>query len=171
MNKVHRFVFGAAVLSLSALLTIPFAISTHAQGPADGSGGFARRPGTHRMFGAGAPLISIALRHKTELALTEDQIATLEKIRAEHRDQTTPIREQLRTVESEIVSLLNETPANLIQIKTKLEESEKLRSALRYLRVEALENGKSVLTDAQREQLKGLADSFRGFRKPHGQTS
>jgi len=171
MNKVQTFVFGAAVLSLSALLALPFPMSTYAEGRADGSGGYARRPGMHGMFGAGAPLIGIALRHKTELALSADQVATLEKIRAHHRDQTTPIREQLRSVEGEITSLAEETPANLIQIKLKIEEAEKLRSALRYLRVEALENGKSVLTATQRDQLKGLTASPRGFRKPRGQTS
>lgn len=171
MSKTQSFVFGAAALSLSALLALPFPMSAYAEAPGDGSGGFIRRPGTHAMFGAGAPLISIALRHKTELALSADQVATLEKIRDHHRDQTTPIREQLRAVEGEITSLTEETPANLIQIKLKIEEAEKLRSALRYQRVEALENGKSVLTATQRDQLKGLTDSPRSFRKPRGQTS
>ena len=171
MKKIQNFVLTAAVLSLSALLTFIFPMWTHAQDRADSSGGFARRPGMHFMFGGGAPLIGAALRHKTELALTQDQIATLEKVRADHRDQTTPIREQLRAVEGEIRSLTEETPANLIQIKTKIGEAEKLRSALRYLSVEALENGKSVLTAAQRDQLKGLTDSLRGSRKPRGQTS
>ena len=171
MNKIQSFVFGAVVLSLSALVALPFPVSTHAQDAADGGRGFARRPGMHGMLGSSGPLIGIALRHKTELALTADQIATLEKVRADHRDRTTPIREQLRAVEGEIKALLEETPANLIQIKVKIEEAERLRSALRYLHVEALENGRSVLTAAQRDQLKGLTESLRGFRKPRGQTS
>ena len=47
-----------------------------------------------------------------------------------------------------------------------------LQSQLRYLRVEALENGKSLLTAQQRDQLKNLASSRHpGFRKPQGQSS
>jgi Spy/CpxP family protein refolding chaperone len=60
----------------------------------------------------------------------------------------------------------------LIDARVKIEQSEKLRSELRYLRVEALENGKSLLTAQQRDQLKTLAGSgTRGFRKPQGQQS
>ena len=52
--------------------------------------------------------------------------------------------------------MAQQSPANLIQIKTKIQESEKYRSELRYLRIEALENGKSVLTAEQQDQLKTL---------------
>ena len=126
----------------------------------------------HWMSGTEAPWISIALRHKSELNLNPDQVARLETIRTHHRDQTTPIQEQLRTTEGEIAALLQETPANLIQAKLKIEQAEKLRSQLRYLRVEALENGKSLLTAQQRDQLKNLVSSRHpGFRKPQGQSS
>jgi len=126
----------------------------------------------HRMFGAEAPLISIALKHQTELNLTGDQVATLEKIRTQYQSQTTPIVEQLRSVEGEIRSLLQQSPANLVQVKLKIEEAEKLRSDLRYLRIEALENGKSVLTTAQQDQLKSLFASMRqNFHRSHGQAS
>ncbi len=131
-------------------------------------GNFAHRHGMHRRFGAEAPLISIALRHRTELDLTADQVATLEEIRARHRDQTTPTREQLRTIEAQIRSLLHESPANLLEIRQKIEEGEKLRAELRYLRIEALENGRSVLTQHQRDQLRGFIASRRGFHRPQG---
>jgi Spy/CpxP family protein refolding chaperone len=104
--------------------------------------------------------------------LNSDQVANLEKIRTLYRDQSTPIEEQLRATESEINGALQETPANLIQAKLKIEQAEKLRSQLRYLRVEALENGKSVLTAQQRDQLKNLVSSRHpGFKKPQGQPS
>jgi len=119
------------------------------------------------MFGAEAPLISIALKHQTELNLTGDQVATLEKIRTQYQSQTTPIVEQLRSVEGEIRSLLQQSPANLVQVKLKIEGAEKLRSDLRYL-----ENGKSVLTTAQQDQLKSLFASMRqNFHRSHGQAS
>ncbi|TMB73329.1 MAG: hypothetical protein E6J54_07160 [Deltaproteobacteria bacterium] len=117
-------------------------------------------------------MISIALKHQTELNLTGDQVATLEKIRTQYQSQTTPIVEQLRSVEGEIRSLLQQSPANLVQVKLKIEEAEKLRSDLRYLRIEALENGKSVLTAAQQDQLKSLFASMRqNFQRSHGQAS
>ena len=88
------------------------------------------------------------------------------------RDQSTPIQEQLRTTENELTGVLQETPANLIQAKLKIEQAEKLRSQLRYLRAEALENGKSVLTAQQRDQLKTLfAAGHPGSKKPQGQAS
>ena len=125
-----------------------------------------------RMLGVEAPWISIALRHQKELSLNPDQVAHLEKIRTLFRDQSTPIQEQLRTTENELTGVLQETPANLIQAKLKIEQAEKLRSQLRYLRAEALENGKSVLTAQQRDQLKTLfAAGHPGFRKPQGQAS
>ncbi|HET8563996.1 MAG TPA: Spy/CpxP family protein refolding chaperone [Candidatus Binatia bacterium] len=129
-------------------------------------------PRMHRGFGAEAPWISIALRHRTELSLTEDQVATLEKARTHYQNQSAPVREQLLSVEKEIAGLLQETPANLIQVRLKIEQAEKLRSELRYLRVEALENGKSVLTPQQRDQLKNLvASRLRTFRQRQGQPS
>jgi Spy/CpxP family protein refolding chaperone len=54
---------------------------------------------------------------------------------------------------------MEQSPANLIQIKAKIQEGEKYRSELRYLRVEALENGKTVLTSQQQDQLKTLVRS------------
>jgi Spy/CpxP family protein refolding chaperone len=124
------------------------------------------------MLGVEAPWISIALRHQKELSLNPDQVINLEKIRTLYRDQSAPIQEQLRATESEITGVLQETPANLIQAKLKIEQAEKLRSQLRYLRAEALENGKSILTAQQRDQLKNLVSSRHpGFKKPQGQPS
>jgi Spy/CpxP family protein refolding chaperone len=126
----------------------------------------------HRMLGVEAPWITIALRHQKELSLNPDQVTNLEKIRTLYRDQSAPIQEQLRVTESEITGVLQETPANLIQAKLKIEQAEKLRSQLRYLRAEALENGKSMLTAQQRDQLKNLVSSRHpGFKKPQGQPS
>lgn len=163
-------IFGTAALALSMITTTSLTMPAYGQaGTGEPGGG---RPRMQRMLGAEAPWISIALRHQKELSLSSDQVAKLEKIRTLYRDQSTPILEQLRATESEITGVLQETPANLIQAKLKIEQSEKLRSQLRYLRAEALENGKSVLTAPQRDQLKNLASSRdRGFRKPQGQPS
>ena len=168
MKKFHAFVVGGAIMTMAAMaaLSTPMA----AEGPAAGKGRFSQGPGMHRMMGGGAPLISIALKHQAELNLSPEQIANLEKIKTHFQDQTTPISQQLVGLEREIASLLQQTPANLVQVKMKIEQTEKLRSELRYLRVEALENGKSVLSAQQRDQLKTLLSSMhRGFRRQPSQ--
>jgi Spy/CpxP family protein refolding chaperone len=170
MRKLQVFIVGGAALALSITSTI--SLPTAANGQAGTGEPGAGRPRMHRMLGVEAPWISIALRHQKELSLNPDQVANLEKIRTLYRDQSAPIQEQLRATESEISGVLQETPANLIQAKLKIEQAEKLRSQLRYLRAEALENGKSMLTAQQRDQLKSLvASRGPGFKKPQGQPS
>lgn len=169
MRKYYA-IFGSAALALSMISTTSLTLPAYGQaGTGEPGGG---RPGMHRMLGAEAPWISIALRHQKELSLSSDQVANLEKIRTLFREQSTPVQEQLRATEGEITGVLQETPANLIQAKLKIEQAEKLRSELRYLRAEALENGKSVLTAQQRDQLKSLVSARHpGFKKPQGQAS
>ena len=173
MKNIQPPLFAGAVLALSIISTALLPAFGFAQNPAGDPDASGKRPRMHRMAATEAPWISIALRHKSELNLSADQVANLEKVRAHYRDQTAPIQEELRTTEREIAALLQETPANLIQAKLKIEQAEKLRAQLRYVRVEALENGKSLLTTQQRDQLKNLASSRRpgGFRKPQGQSS
>ena len=170
MKNVRRFLLGSAVLGLSIIPATFVPVTVYGQAGAEGRG--FNKPRMHRMFGVEAPWISIALRHQSELNLTPDQVATLEKIRTLYRDQSSPIQEQLRAIEGELAASLQETPANLIQAKLKIEQAEKLRSQLRYLRVESLENGRSVLTTQQRDQLKNLASSRRhNSKKSPGQPS
>jgi Spy/CpxP family protein refolding chaperone len=116
----------------------------------------------HEMFGGGAPIISLALKHQGELKLSPDQVANLEKTRTHYQDQTSALQQQFKTLESEIFKLSQETPADLMQIKGKIQESEQLRAELRYQRIEALENGKSILTPEQRDQLKSLIAARHG---------
>ena len=174
MNKrVQTFLLGTTVLALSAVSLVFSPLTTNANAQATGQGTFTRRPGMHHRFGEGAPLISLALRHKTELNLSANQVANLEKIRSNYQAQIAPLVQQVRTIDTDIATLHQQTPANLIQIKAKIQQAEPLRSELRYLRLEALENGKSVLSTQQQDQLKNLLASMRqNFRKPQqGQAS
>jgi len=170
MNKFRRFVLASSVFALSSLTlaNISMAASSDTNPPA--KPGFARgRTGPGFM---GAPLITIALNHKSELNLTTDQVTKLEDIRSHYQSQVTPAQQQLSGIEKEIASIMQQTPANLIQIKTKLQDAEKYRTELRYLRIEALENGRSVLNDQQKERLKTLVRSHRGHsRAPQSQPS
>ena len=169
MKKVRSFIVGTAILTVATGAVVSSPSATFAQNETKERGSFARKPAPHRMFG-GAPLISIALKHRTELNLSNEQVASLEKVRTHYQNQTAPVQQQLRAVESEIAELRQQSPANLIQMKLKIEQAEKLRSELRYLREEALQNGRSILTAQQQDQLKTLVGSNRrGFHKPQRQ--
>ena len=165
MNRIGKLTLTGAALGVAALLAahVPPA-SSQDGGPAGKKG-----PGRMaRMHGgiAEAPLITIALKHKSELNLSTEQTAELEKIRTHYQTQVAPLQQQLAAIEKEVFTLSQQSPANLIQIKAKIQEGEKYRSELRYLRIEALENGKSVLSNEQQEKLKTLARSrFENFRE------
>ncbi|MGN6716782.1 MAG: Spy/CpxP family protein refolding chaperone, partial [Candidatus Binatia bacterium] len=168
MNTIRTFVLASSVFAISGLMLVnmPMAASSDTNPPA--KPGFARGRMGPGFFGA--PLITIALNHKSELNLSTDQITSLENIRSNYQSQATSAQQQLSGIEKEIGSLMQQTPANLVQIKSKLQDAEKYRTELRYLRIEALENGRSVLTDQQKEQLKTLVRSqHRRSRTPQGQ--
>ena len=170
MNKVTGFIFGGAALATIALVSAPMAAAP--QGGASSGPPSAHRGPMGGRFAGSAPLISIALKHKTELNLGTDQVANLEKIKSHYESQVTPLRQQVQAIEKDIASLAQQSPANLIQIKSKLQEAEKLRSELRYLQIEAIENGRTVLTPQQRDQLKTLVSSRQeNFRQMHKQPS
>jgi Spy/CpxP family protein refolding chaperone len=165
--------FASAVLGLATVSLAFRSMPLYADSQMSATDALSQRPRIHRRFGHEAPLISIALKYKSELKLSADQVTNLEQIRTNYQNQAKPIQEQLGGIENEIATLLQESPANLITVKAKIEDAEKLRSELRYLRIEALENGKSLLTAEQRDQLKNLLTAgHRAFRKPQqGQPS
>ncbi len=164
MKNFKIWFIGGAIIAAAAV-AVPFML--HAEG--DGHGRFGRKHGVHGIFRGGAPLISIALKHQNELNLTADQVTHLESTRTHYRTQIKPVFEQLKSIEDEIANLLQETPANLIQVKLKIREAEKFRSELRYQRIEALENGNSILSKEQREQLENLVAARRAERHRYHQ--
>jgi Spy/CpxP family protein refolding chaperone len=174
MNKrFQTFLLGSAVLALSVVSLLFSPMTTNANAQASGQGTSTRRPGMHHQFGAGAPLISIALSHQSELGLSATQVSNLENIRTDYQNRVTPILQDLRSIEDKLREVQQQSPADLVQAKALIEQSEKRHSDLRYLRLEALENGRSILTAQQQDQLKNLVASMHhNFRKPQqGQAS
>ena len=173
MNRtLGTLVLAGTVAGLSAfsLAAAPMIGTADAQAPAQQP--THPRPGMHRHFGGGFPLISFALKHQQELNLSADQAANLEKIRSDFQAQATPIAQQLRGIEQQIRTALEQTPANLPQVQQLISQAEPLRSNLRYLRIQALENGKTVLSPSQRDQLKSLLSTMhQNFRKQRPQAS
>ncbi|MGZ9130380.1 MAG: Spy/CpxP family protein refolding chaperone, partial [Candidatus Binatia bacterium] len=153
MNKVSTLIFGGAALAAVALVSAPMAAAP------DGGRPFAHGAHMRGGFAGGAPLISIALKHKSELNLGTDQVAKLEQIKSNYQTQMTPLHQQIRTIEKEIAGLTQQSPADLVKIKSKIQEGEKYRSELRYLQHEATDNGQAVLSVQQRDQLKSLVAS------------
>ena len=170
MKTVTGFIFGGAALATVALVSAPMAATPDGAAPRGGPFAHGARMGGG--FGGGAPLVNFALQHKSDLNLATDQVANLEKIKSHYQSQVTPLQQQIQAAEKEIATLSQQSPANLIQIKAKIQETEKVRSELRYLGVEAMENGRSVLTAPQRDQLKTLvAARQQNFRQMHKQSS
>lgn len=168
MNRIRKFTLAGAAFAVAALMA---ANVPGQEGAVAGKKHFSRGARMHGGL-AGAPLITIALKHKSELNLTGEQTANLEKIRNHYQSQAEPLHQQLAAIEKDVAAMAQQSPANLIQIKTKIQESEKYRSELRYLRIEAMENGKSVLTAEQQDQLKSLVRSrHENFRKRQSQPS
>jgi Spy/CpxP family protein refolding chaperone len=166
MNKVSALIFGGAALATVALVSAPMAAAP------EGGRRFAYDAQMRGGFAGGAPLISIALKHKSELNLSNDQVAKLEQIKSNFQSQVTPLHQQMRTVEKEIAGLREQSPADLVKIKSKIQETEKYRSELRYLQYEALDHGQAVLSVQQRDQLKSLVASRQeNFRKMPKQQS
>jgi Spy/CpxP family protein refolding chaperone len=170
MNKIKVLILGSAALATVAIVSAPMAAGPDGAGP--GSRPFGQGAHMRGGFAGGGPLVSTALKHKSELNLSTDQVANLEKIRSHYQSQITPLHQQVGTIEKEIGNLSQQTPVNLIQIKSKTQEAEKYRSELRYLQIEAMENGRAVLSVQQRDQLKSLmASRQENFRKMHKQPS
>ena len=170
MSKLRIFVLAGSMFAMSGLMLANTSMAASSDTNPAAKPGFARGRMGPGFFGA--PLITIALNHKSELNLSTDQVTNLENTRSHYQGQVTPVQQQLSGIEKEIASLMQQTPANLVQIKTKLQDAEKYRTELRYLRIEALENGRSVLSDQQKEQLKTLVQSRRGHsRTPQAQPS
>jgi Spy/CpxP family protein refolding chaperone len=173
MKQFRNLSLSGAAVAVAVLLAGNVPLVSGQGGAPDGTRGPGMRMRAMHGGMGGAPLITIALKHKSELNLSAEQTAHLEKIRDHYQAQVTPLHQQLAAIEKEVHSLSQQTPANLIGIKAKIHEGEKYRSELRYLRIEALENGKAVLTAEQQEKLKDLARSrFEHLRKqPPAQAS
>jgi len=172
-KKFQTFLLGSAAVALSAVSLAISPLANNANAQASGEGAATPRPGMHRQFGAGAPLISIALSHQSELGLSATQVSNLENIRTDFQNRTAPILQDLRSIESKLRELQQQNPVDLVQAKALIEQSEKRQAELRYQRLEALENGKAILTAQQQDQLKNLVDSMhqRSRKAQPGQAS
>jgi hypothetical protein len=105
------------------------------------------------------PAISEMLRYKEYLGLSSDQVKKLEQLRDGFQRQSIRNEADLRIVELDIATLLDNPTVDVGKVETKIREAEKLRADLRIARVKAIEQAKAVLTAEQRKKYSDSLDS------------
>jgi Spy/CpxP family protein refolding chaperone len=102
------------------------------------------------------PLITIMLGHRDELGLSRQQVQDLETLRSGYERKTIRYQADIRIAEIDLQRLLKVDNVDLGQIKQKLQEIETLKTEMRLARIQAIEQGKSLLSSEQREKLSAL---------------
>lgn len=112
------------------------------------------------------PLLTLALRHRAELGLSEDQVRTLKALVGRFGQEAGQRAREMNAAERELAALMKQEPADLAQAEDKVRALEKLRADLRIARVRTIAEGRAALTAEQRAKLDALAagglQSWRG---------
>ena len=87
MSRIRKFTLAGAAFAVAAMMAANVPPVSGQDGAAAGKKHFGRGARMHGGL-AGAPLITIALKHKSELNLTGEQTANLEKIRNHYQSQS-----------------------------------------------------------------------------------
>jgi len=108
------------------------------------------------------PLITFMLDQREKLGLTSPQVQQLEKIRNDFRRQVIRSDADLKVAEMDLETLLKSDPVDMKNVEAKIREMEKIKGDLRFARIQAVEEGKGLLSQEQRVKLKEmLADPKR----------
>jgi Heavy-metal resistance len=102
------------------------------------------------------PIISLLLRNREKLGLSDDQVKKLEQLRADFEKESIKNEADVRVAEIDLTNLLQAQNTDLAKAETKIREIEKLRADLRIARIRAIEKGKALLTAEQRKKLPDL---------------
>lgn len=109
------------------------------------------------------PLISLMLRHREELGLSNEQVRALEAIRSDFQKEAARRSAEIQVAELELQELLREEPVDLGKVEAKVKQIAALRAEHRFSRIKAIEQGKALLTSEQRQKLESLAARRRGW--------
>jgi Spy/CpxP family protein refolding chaperone len=129
-----------------------------------------------RPLGPERPLLSLALRHRTELGLSDDQTTTLQALVGRFGKEAQERLREIEAAERDLAGLLQQEPADFAQVESKVRAIEKLRADLRLRRIQTLAEGRAVLTPEQRAKLdlpaaersrSGQRHSTRGAEEMH----
>jgi len=113
------------------------------------------------MMGAGAtndrPWITVMLDHREELGLSAEQVGKLFVLRDGFAKDARTKGEALEGLERDLDQLVGPGAVDLQAVEAKLREAEALRTNLRLSRLRVIEEGKAILTSAQRGKFVELA--------------
>ena len=112
------------------------------------------------------PVISYMLSHREELKLTPEQVKKLEGLRSDFERDARKNQDDLRAAEKSLDDLTRSDSVDLKQAEAKLREVERLRADQRIARIRAVEQGKSVLSQEQRDRLRDMMNGNRYTRRP-----
>ena len=98
------------------------------------------------------PTISQILTYKEFLGLSADQVKKLEQLRDNFQRQSIRNEADVKIVELDIATLLDNPTVEVAKVEAKIREAEKLRVDLRIARVRVIEQAKNVLTPEQRKK-------------------
>jgi Spy/CpxP family protein refolding chaperone len=107
------------------------------------------------------PLITIMLRHREKLGLSNEQVRKLEQIRTDFQKESIRRDADLRVAELDLDGLLEAPAVELSKVESKIREIERLRGDMRLARIRAIEKGKEQLTADQRKKLQELLSDTR----------
>jgi hypothetical protein len=119
-----------------------------------------------RGAGEDRPVISELLNNKNELGLSTDQVRRLEQLRDNFQRQSIRTDADLRILELDIASLLDNDPVDLAKLEAKVREEEKLRADLRLARIRAIEQGKKLLDGEQKKKFLEIERQSMAERPP-----
>jgi Spy/CpxP family protein refolding chaperone len=110
------------------------------------------------------PVISLLLRNRERLGLSDDQVKKLEQLRSDFEKETIRNEADIRVAEIDLTNLLKASNADPGKIEAKVREIERLRGDLRIARIRAIEKGKALLSSDQRKRLEELLSEQRFTR-------
>jgi Spy/CpxP family protein refolding chaperone len=102
------------------------------------------------------PVISYMLSHREELKLSPEQVRKLEDVRNDFERGARRNDEDLKRAERELDDLQKSNSVDLKQAEAKVREVERLRADQHIARIRAVEQGKSILTQEQRDRLRDM---------------
>lgn len=103
------------------------------------------------------PILSLALKNRTELGLSAEQEKSLQEFVDRFGKEADRSRREIGAAERELAVLLKEETVDLSQVDTRVRAIEKLRADLRFSRIQTIAEGRTVLTPEQRTKLDQLA--------------
>lgn len=110
------------------------------------------------------PVISLLLRNREKIGLSDDQVKKLEQLRSDFEKETIRNEADIRVAEIDLNNLLQAPSADMPKIEVKIRDIERLRADLRIARIRAIDQGKALLSTDQRKRLQELISDQRFTR-------